>query len=351
MTYQVSCTGSGSASISGNTLNIVAGNTSGTMTVTIQPMIDGIRVGKAKVITIEVQGSASANNGATGTGGVNNGGIENSETLEKYSTKHISSEYDEDDDEAGIQYDGHSSLKGAKDSAIKNVENFLNELRVKLQQEGFSSSEIESAISTTLAYFTSLINALDDYQQNNEGLKTCIFNANGGYQQFEYNFVESMKYSDALNEAIAGSASVTVLQNTGMFDNQFAIIIESAYVVAKFKEFFNNAQVEATGNTGKAEGTGSRTDIDNSQYLKNKQTEHVTSEYDEDNDEVGIQYDGHDTLKGAKDSAIQNVENFLNELRVKLLQEGFSSSEIESAISTTLAYFTSLINGLKTHHE
>ena len=59
----------------------------------------------------------------------------------------------------------------------------------------------------------------------------------------QYRFVESLQYDDALEEAITGSSSITVLKNSAITSDydEFAIIIENSYIIAKFKEFFKAA--------------------------------------------------------------------------------------------------------------
>lgn len=218
--------GSGNVTIDalGN-MAIKAGTTPGYLKIEVQALVNGEKAGKPQEIVIKIESNVRSD-------------IDQSETLKNNKSGCLQGNF------------RYNSLPTAKTDAITLVTDMVNGLKSGLEKEGYDSKKISYAITTTINYFTALINAL--YDQSGSGYSDrddstgsfTYYDANGTpktVESYGYRHVQGSNQDNVKTEANKQS-KISLMEDMNFLDiNSWAISIPRAEVINKFIEFFNAA--------------------------------------------------------------------------------------------------------------
>ena len=218
--------GNGDVSIDGlGKLTVTAGNTAGYIKVNVYATVDGKKVGSPREITVTV-------NEAPKTADL----IANSATLKDAASGTL--------DTGDLVRTREFEESGVTATASSKVKNFVNGLKAGLLAEGFDEAKVNSAITTTVNYYTALINALTDKTGSKTGewdfsVDFTYNDANGNPTNATSTYGHSSRRKEKNLVNTFADSGVCIHEDVrGLGKNEWGVVVDKATVIAKFKEFF-----------------------------------------------------------------------------------------------------------------
>ncbi len=233
VSYSVKVSGGGSATIDAmGKLNITAANSTGYMKVEIFAMVDGVKVGEPKVVTVKCQEQMNL---ATVNANFNGKSI----------AEHMSS------GKTALQLSGFKTWSNAKSTAKASVASYIDSLAKTLKAAGFEAARVDAAATTTKNYYNTCIDAIYDHgadskyeDYNNLTFTYVDANGNTHYEDTKYSQKTRKREKDA-GRTSAGAQNIDH-NSTGIRMNEsyaktntYEFYLNTAVLLTKFQNFFN----------------------------------------------------------------------------------------------------------------
>jgi len=274
----------------------------------------------------------------------------------------------------------YTSLEKAKQEAIKKIEKLIKELREQLEDEGYDEVIINAACELTLKYYMAVINALEDKTtgdstQGNTSYLTAInieytdpqtgrtISYSTDDVQWQYQATKKLKDIKIVDgSSMKGNTDgLNNLDYSGIRleeatqEDAYIIGVNSKTFIARFHDFMQlaeNSLSVAVATTTSA--TDTETGIKDPEQLAN-------SDVKLDNGTTLKELLAKDALptknivlssfiKGveeAKSQAKSSITRIIKNLGTDLIEAGYNEGMINSAVTSTTSFYTSLISQMK----
>ena len=244
----------------------------------------------------------------------------------------------------------------AKQDSINTLLQQIDALGQAFKSAGYPEEIVKEVVNSLSRYYVAVINSINDYCGHEQGIyrhDTPSFtytdvNGNIQFTSAEYAY-KSYKYqssADGDNAAkdITKSGSSGISINKSWNDDYtFKFYINTATLIEKFKEFYDNFDVDKFNQENNTEETGEKNKINAYNVTEQFEGKSIRDIVINPTNQA-IELCGFTDLVSAKGNAIATLLSKISALGTSFITAGYPEDKVKKVVSALRSYYSAVIN-------